>query len=110
MKKIISRIILILSFAPYVFTLIYGIYSMANGFTFFFSTSYGFEAFRDATLLMMLMLCYIPVIPSCLIYQFVYLSIFIMKKFNVPKNRILLFSAVFTVIIIAVTVFIYINI
>ena len=31
MKKIISRIILVLSFAPYVFTLIYGIYSMANG-------------------------------------------------------------------------------
>lgn len=110
MKKIISKIILVLSFAPYVFTLLIGIYSMVDGFDFFFSTSYGFEAFRDSTLLMMLMLCYIPVIPPCLIYQLVYLSVFIMKKFNVPKNRISLFSSVFAVILVAVTVFIYINI
>ena len=110
MKKKIFKIILILSFAPYAFCLLYGMYSAFNGFTFFFSTSYGFEAFRDSTLLTLLMLCYFPIIPPCLIYQLVYLSVFIMKKFNVSPKIILLLSFMFTVILIAVTILIYINI
>lgn len=110
MKNKIPKIILILSFAPYVFTWLYGIYSMVNGFNWFFSTSYGFEAFKVSTLLMLLMLCYFPVIPPCLIYQIVYLSVFIMKKFNVSEDKIWTISVIISAFLVAVTVLIYANI
>ncbi|MDE7364414.1 MAG: hypothetical protein K2N27_05960, partial [Ruminococcus sp.] len=73
MKKKIPTIILILSFAPYVFCLGYGIYSMFNGFGLglLFSKSYGFDAFMGSTILMIVFLCYYPVIPICIIYQLV---------------------------------------
>lgn len=48
MKNKILKIILILSFAPYVFCLGYGIYSAIFGFGFVFITSYGFDAFMSS--------------------------------------------------------------
>lgn len=93
MKKKISKIILILSFAPYVFCLGYGIYSMFNGFGagLLFSKSYGFDAFMGSTILMTIFLCYYPVIPICFIYQLVYLTVFIIKnRHNISKKTVLL--------------------
>lgn len=109
MKKI-PKIILILSFAPYVFLLLCGIYSAFAGFGFFFSTSYGFQGFMDSIFLMGFLLCWYPVLPSCLIYQLVYLFVFIMKKSNISGKRILLFSCAFALLLVIITLLIYINI
>lgn len=110
MKKKIPKIILILSFAPYVFCLGYGIYSAFAGFTFFWSTSYGFEAFTNSMVIMAFLLCYYPIIPPCLIYQLVYLAMFIMKKRNVSKQKIWLISGIIAVVLALITVLIYCNI
>lgn len=79
-KKKIPKIVLIISFIPYAFCLLYGIYSVFAGFTFFGSTSYGFDAFTSSIFIMGYLLCCYPVIPVCLIYQIVYLSVFIIKR------------------------------
>lgn len=79
MKKALKTL-LILSFAPYVFLLGCGIYSAFAGFGFFFSTSYGFDAFRDCIVFMGFLLCWYPVIPICLIYQIIYLIICIVHS------------------------------
>ncbi|MDE7363858.1 MAG: hypothetical protein K2N27_03065 [Ruminococcus sp.] len=112
MKKKIPKIILILSFAPYVFCLLYGICSAIFGFGFIFNTSYGFDAFMISIVLMGLLLCYYPVIPICLIYQLVYLAVFIMKKRNISlsKKSIWLISGIIAVILVFVAVLIYCNI
>ncbi|MDE5570385.1 MAG: hypothetical protein K2J47_06245 [Ruminococcus sp.] len=110
MKKIIPKIILILSFAPYVFCLGYGIYSAIFGFGFLFSTSYGFDAFQSSIIIMTILLCCYPVIPICLIYQLVYLSVFIMKKYSVPKKTVLWLSSAFALSLIIIAVLIYANI
>ena len=109
MKKKIPKIILILSFAPYIFCLLYGICSAIFGFGFIFSTSYGFDAFMSSIVLMGLLLCYYPVIPICLIYQLVYLAVFVMKKRNVSKQKIWLISGIIAVILALITVLIYCN-
>ncbi|MDE7098241.1 MAG: DUF4407 domain-containing protein, partial [Ruminococcus sp.] len=84
MKKKIPKIILILSFAPYAFVLLYGVYSAFAGFT-FFSTVYGFEAFVGTIILALWILCSIPVIPVCLIYQTAY---FLKRKCNIEDNTL----------------------
>jgi len=45
-KKILKyKILRAIGYLPFIGILLYGIFSMFNGFTFIFSTSYGFEAF-----------------------------------------------------------------
>ncbi|MDE6519134.1 MAG: hypothetical protein K2K91_01555 [Ruminococcus sp.] len=109
MKNKIPKIILILSFAPYVFVLLYGVCSAFFGFGFIFVTSYGFNAFTNGIIFMTLLLCYYPVIPICLIYQLVYLAVFVMKKRNVSKQKIWLISGIIAVILALITVLIYCN-
>ncbi|MDE7364413.1 MAG: hypothetical protein K2N27_05955 [Ruminococcus sp.] len=84
MKKKIPKIILILSFVLYAFVLLYGVYSAFAGFT-FFSTVYGVEAFVGAIILALWILCSIPVIPVCLIYQTAY---FLKRKCNIEDNTL----------------------
>lgn len=110
MKKKIPKIILMLSFAPYVFCLLYSIYSAIFGFSFFWNTSYGFNAFFNSMVIMAFGLCIYPIIPVCLIYQLVYLAVFIMKKRNVSKQKIWLISGIITVVLVFVAVLIYCNI
>lgn len=108
--KIILKILLMLSFAPYVFCLGYSIYSAVFGFSFFFSTSYGFDAFKSSIVLTVFLLCFYPVIPVCLIYQIIYTAVFVMKKHNVPKETVLWISSAAALILIMLTVLIYANI
>lgn len=75
-----TKIILILSFIPYIFLLFYSIYSSICGFTFFYQTSYGFEGFSDSIVIMGFLLCvYYPIIPVCLLYQIIYLIFNLIK-------------------------------
>lgn len=80
MKKKIPKILLILSFAPYIFCLICGIYCFVNEFTFFSYTTYGLEAFKNGIVFIGLLLCYYLVIPVCLAYQIIYLIIYIVRS------------------------------
>lgn len=84
MKKKIPKILLIISFIPYALILIYGMYSAFAGFTFLY-TVYGFEALFSATILALWILCSIPIIPVCLIYQTAY---FLKRKCNIEDNTL----------------------
>lgn len=86
MKNKVLKIILIASFLPYVWILICGIYSIFSGFTFLFTTSYGFTAFVDCICVMALVLCVYPVLPICLIYQLFYLIRYLIKKNKLKKE------------------------
>ena len=85
MKDKVLKIILIISSLPFIGLLLIGIYSMFFGFTFFFSTSYGIEAFLGSIFIIGWLLCIIPVLPICLIYQIFYLIRHLVKK-NKQKN------------------------
>lgn len=110
MKKKIPKIILILSFLPYVFILLYGVYSAIFGFGFLFSTSYGFDALIDSIFIMTILLCCYPVIPICIIYQLVYTAVSVMKKHNVPTETVLWLSSALALSFIILAVLIYANI
>ena len=72
----ISKILFYISFAPAAFLLMWALSSMLGGFSFWGSTSYGFEAFIDVIMLGGWVLCYVPVLPACFIYQMLYLLMF----------------------------------
>ena len=83
-KNIVFKIILVLSFAPYAFALIYGIYSAFAGF----NIIYGFNVFFSVAILVLWILCSIPVVPVCLIYQTAYLLNFLIEKYNIEAETL----------------------
>lgn len=85
-KDKVLKIVLWISFLPYVWLLVYGIYSFFNGFTFIFSTSYGFTALYESIVIMGIILCMYPVLPICLIYQLFYLICYFIKKKKLKKE------------------------
>ena len=77
----LSKLLFFLSFAPAVFLLMAAEMSIFTGSTWFFSKEYGFDAFISTLMLGGLAMCYIPILPACLIYQVVYVLLF-----KVPKG------------------------
>ena len=77
----LSKLLFFLSFAPAVFLLMTAEMSIFTGSTWFFSKEYGFDAFISTLMLGGLAMCYIPILPACLIYQVVYVLLF-----KVPKG------------------------
>ncbi|MBR3613765.1 MAG: hypothetical protein IKL55_01115 [Clostridia bacterium] len=74
MKKNFLKIVFIISFLPYVFILIQGIIGAFTGISFFYNTTYGFDAFVTSTLLMLYTFSFsIPIIPICLFFQVCYI-------------------------------------
>lgn len=74
-KKPISnayKISFYLSFVPYVLFLGYCAYCSLAGFE-FFGTTYGWEGFCDAFIIMGFVFCIIPVLPFCLFWQILYI-------------------------------------
>jgi len=85
----IKKIILYITFTPYVYILLISIYHAIFGYDVYtlilptyVETIYGLEAFKEVFILNLLGLTFIPIIPICLIYQLVYLIIFIVKKYK----------------------------
>ena len=76
----LSKLLFILSFAPAGLLLMAAVMSIFTGSTWFFSKEYGFDAFISTLMLGGLAMCYIPILPACLIYQAVYLLLFRMPK------------------------------
>ncbi len=110
MKKIIPKIFLVLSFTPYAIAIFYGINSAVNGWTFLFGPEeYGFQAFKDSLLIMLLYLCYVPILPPCFIYQIIYLAVFIMKKLHVSKTKMQIISGFIAAVILSAYLLICVN-
>ena len=62
----------IISYIPYVLLLLYCLYCSKFGFT-FFTTSYGWNGFYSAFVIMGLVFCVIPVFPFCIFWQIFYI-------------------------------------
>lgn len=67
------RISFYISFVPYALLLLYCAYCSKYGFSFLWSTSYGWEAFEGAFTIMGLVFCVIPVFPFCIFWQILYI-------------------------------------
>jgi len=85
----IKKIILFITFLPYIYILLLSTYHAIFGYDVYtlilptyVKTIYGIEAFKEVFILNLLGLTFIPIIPICLIYQIVYLIIFIVKKYK----------------------------
>ena len=85
----LKKIILFITFIPYLYILSLSIYHAIFGYDVYtlilpvyVKTIYGIEAFREVFIINLLGLTFIPIIPICLIYQIVYLIIFIVKKYK----------------------------
>lgn len=72
MKAKTSVKLFILSFVPYVIALLYGIYRAFAGVE-YFNTVYGAEGFALGVIDAALTMCYIPVIPLCLVCQIAFI-------------------------------------
>ncbi|MCL2637064.1 MAG: hypothetical protein FWD48_01720 [Oscillospiraceae bacterium] len=82
-----AKVFFWLSFSPYVYVIVTSFNSAKNGFSFFFSTTYGIDAFLSTMFFSLLYLCIIPVIPASIVYQITY---------KVTKNEIKLYKQVET--------------
>lgn len=73
MKKI-WKVLFYISFLPYIFILLWGCFNAINGTTFIFSEIYGFDAFLLTLVAgFIVLVCNVPIIPICFIYQIAYL-------------------------------------
>ena len=81
-----SKILFYISFLPAAFLLIMAVASIFTGATFIFSTSYGIDAFLTTLILGALALCYVPVLPACVIFQVVYISMYIVPQHRAAKG------------------------
>lgn len=84
--RVSNKVLLILSFIPYLIIVGYGIYCAFFGFSFFSGGpyEYGLEGFFSGAFIMALCLCIFFVIPACAAVQITNLVLLIMKKCNAP--------------------------
>ena len=89
-KNKVFKIVFYISFITYIVLLLISIYHAINGYDVYtwilpeyVKTIYGMEAFLESLIWNGLRLCYIPLLPICLILQIIYL---ITNLFN--KSRI----------------------
>lgn len=86
-KKRIYKILFIVSFLPYIILLAISLYHAIFGYDVYtlilptyVKTIYGIEAFVSTLFWNALALCFIPIIPICLLYQIIILVKYIIKK------------------------------
>ena len=79
-KKKLLKIVLWLSFVPYLFLIGYSLYKAIFGHNVYtlilpqyLRTTYGWEAFLEVFVWNGIALCVIPVLPICFLYQIIYL-------------------------------------
>lgn len=86
-RRKIIKIILVISFLPYVYVLLKALYYAVQGYDVYTwikpvytGTIYGMEAFKEVLLWDVMLLTIIPVLPVCLLYQITILVIHIIRK------------------------------
>ena len=67
------KVLFITSYIPLILLIIYSLSAYSGGFTFIFSTCYGWEAVYDTLFFTGLIFCIIPVFPVCMTIQTVYI-------------------------------------
>ena len=72
MEKKAPKVLFYLSFLSWAFVLLYGVYGAVFGVS-FFSMCYGWDGFFVGIMSGGLMLCIVPVLPVCLVYEVAYL-------------------------------------
>ncbi len=82
-KKKSSRMKLYLGLIPYVLMAIHGVYDAINGFTFFFNTSYGVEAFFTAIVFDFIIFLPVNIIALALLISY---SIEVRKQKKLSNN------------------------
>lgn len=100
-KRKAAKIILMISFIPYVLVLLSGIIGAVFGAGFFFDTVYGWDGFLIGALGGCISMIYIPILPACLIYQIIYLirsKIEVIKK--IPFKKFAAVAGVIAVVIV----------
>jgi hypothetical protein len=85
-KRKILRIVLALSFTPYIFLIVYSLYYAIFGYDVYtlilpqyLRTVYGWDAFSEVFLWTGLSLSAIPIIPVCFLYQTIYFIRYLIK-------------------------------
>ena len=88
-KMKVIRIIFWLSFAPYLFLMGYSIYHAIFGYDVYtlilpqyVRTIYGWDAFFEVFVWTAIGLCFVPVLPICLLYQFIYFIFYLIKRIS----------------------------
>lgn len=89
-KMKIFRILLWLSFIPFIFLILYSLYHAIFGYDVYtwilpvyLRTIYGWDAFFEVFLWTAIAMCVIPILPICFIYQIIYF----IKHFIRVKSR-----------------------
>lgn len=92
-KKKLGRIILWLSFIPYLFLIGYSTYHAIFGYDVYtlilpqyVRTIYGWDAFLEVFVWTAVVLCFIPVIPICLLYQVIYFIHYLVKRKSIHET------------------------
>ncbi len=70
-KGKIAKIIFLISLMPYLILLLFGLWSTVFGFSWFFSTSYGIDAFISSIFVYGYL--FSPILLICIVYQAIYL-------------------------------------
>lgn len=81
MEKKAPKVLFYLSFLSWAFVLLYGVYGAVFGLS-FFTMCYGWDGFLVGVMGGGLMLCIVPVLPVCLVYEIAYL----LRKVPVVKK------------------------
>ncbi len=76
----------IVSYIPYILLLSYSLYCSKFGFT-FFTTSYGWEGFYSAFVIMGFVFCVIPVLPFCIFWQILYIVKWVRNRKAKQENH-----------------------
>ncbi len=113
-KEKINKILLIISFLPYVLLILISLYHSVFGYDVYtlilptyVKTIYGMEAFLSTLSWNALLLCFIPILPICLLYQIINLTIYIINKIKHKKFKhiIIYLFAICAVLLICVLLF-----
>ena len=93
-KRKLNKILLIISFLPYILLLLISLYHAIFGYYVYtlilptyVKTIYGIEAFVSTLFWNALVVCFITILPICLLYQIVNLITYIIKKIKDKKIK-----------------------
>jgi hypothetical protein len=114
-KEKIYKILLVISFLPYVLLILISLYHSIFGYDVYtlilptyVKTIYGMEAFISTLSWNALLLCFLPILPICLLYQIIYLTTCIINKIkhNKYKHISIYLIAICVVLVVCVLIFI----
>lgn len=92
-KKKIFKIVFLISFSPYILLILLAMHSAIYGYDIYtwfgnqyIRTIYGVEAFKEIVIWVGLSMCAIPVLPTALIIQIIYIVLYIKNKRKTRKD------------------------